>query len=92
MRGHDALKGQDMKKRTPAQPVDKDQAAHDRMMAKMTPDEMTALAKGLGDLMRSKEKNDPTSSTRGSSKSSGEAVVGSFTDEDYEMAKALGFM
>lgn len=81
-----------MKKRTPAQPVDKDQAAHDRMMAKMTPDEMTALAKGLGDLMRSKEKGEEASSAAPPLKRRGGAEVGSFTAADYELAEALGLM
>jgi hypothetical protein len=70
---------------------DADQEAHDRWLEAQTPEQIERLASGLGNLARSKLGNHETSSTPAPSRDSGAAEVGSFTDEQLEMARALGF-
>ena len=81
-----------MSKKKPKVGLDADQAAHDRRMAAMSDEDMNKLARNLGDLMRAKEQGSEAPATPEPKRRSGGAVVGSFTEADYEMARALGWM
>jgi hypothetical protein len=76
---------------TPAQQPNKDQDEHDKWLLAQSSQELDLLAANLANLARSKVGNADTSSTPAPSRGSGSAEVGSFSDEDIEMAKALGF-
>lgn len=73
-------------------PQDAAQAEHDRWMASKSNEEISLLAKNLGNLARSKGLSGASSSTPASSASSDRKLPEPFTETDLQMAKALGYL